>query len=47
MPELEAIIEKKLIEQLEYGDSQWTYREDLKTERGSVGEFQVYSGTEQ
>ena len=32
MPELEAIIEKKLIEQLVYGDSQWTYREDLKTE---------------
>ena len=32
MPELEAIIEKKLIEQLVYGDSQWTYRADLKTE---------------
>lgn len=32
MPELEAIIEQKLIEQLVYGDSQWTYREDLKTE---------------
>lgn len=32
MPELEAMIEKKLIEQLVYGDSQWTYREDLKTE---------------
>lgn len=32
MPELEATIEKKLIEQLVYGDSQWTYREDLKTE---------------
>lgn len=32
MPELEATIEKKLIEQLAYGDSQWTYREDLKTE---------------
>ena len=26
------MIEKKLIEQLAYGDSQWTYREDLKTE---------------
>lgn len=32
MPELEAMIEKKLIEQLVYGDSQWTYRADLKTE---------------
>lgn len=32
MPELESMIEQKLIEQLVYGDSQWTYREDLKTE---------------
>lgn len=32
MPELEAMIEKKLIEQLVYGESQWTYREDLKNE---------------
>lgn len=32
MPELEAMIEQKLIEELVYGDSQWTYREDLKTE---------------
>jgi type I restriction enzyme R subunit len=32
MPELESIIERKLIEQLVYGDSQWTYRADLKTE---------------
>lgn len=32
MPELEAIIENKLIEQLVYGDSQWNYRPDLKTE---------------
>ena len=32
MPELERIIEKKLINQLVYGDSQWTYRDDLKTE---------------
>lgn len=32
MPELEKIIEEKLIEQLIYGESQWTYREDLKTE---------------
>ena len=32
MPELESMIERKLIDQLVYGDSQWTYREDLKTE---------------
>ncbi len=32
MPELEALIEQKLIDQLVYGDSQWTYRRDLKTE---------------
>lgn len=32
MPELESLIEQKLIEQLIYGDSQWTYRPDLKTE---------------
>lgn len=32
MPELESMIEQKLIEQLVYGDSQWTYRPDLKTE---------------
>lgn len=32
MPELESIMEQKFIEQLVYGDSQWTYREDLKTE---------------
>lgn len=32
MPELESLIEQKLIDQLAYGDSQWTYRQDLKTE---------------
>ena len=32
MPELESAIEQKLIDQLVYGDSQWTYRKDLKTE---------------
>ena len=32
MPDLESMIENKLIEQLAYGDSQWTYRKDLKTE---------------
>ena len=32
MPDLESMIEKKLIDQLVYGDSQWTFREDLRTE---------------
>ena len=32
MAELESMIEQRLIEQLEFGDSQWTYRKDLKTE---------------
>ena len=32
MPELESMIENKLIEQLVYGESQWTYRKDLKAE---------------
>ncbi|MDM8249932.1 HsdR family type I site-specific deoxyribonuclease [Lacrimispora saccharolytica] len=32
MPELENVIEEKLIDQLVYGKSQWTYRADLKTE---------------
>ena len=39
MPELEAIIEKKLIDQLVYGDSQWVYREDLKTEEDLWANF--------
>ena len=39
MPELEKIIEKKLIEQLIYGESQWTYREDLKTEDDYSGDL--------
>ena len=43
MPELESMIEQKLIEQLIYGDSQWTYRGDLKTEADLVGEFPIYS----
>lgn len=33
MPELESIIEKNLIDQLVLGDSQWTYRADLKSEK--------------
>lgn len=32
MAELECVIEKKLIEQLCSGESQWTYRSDIKTE---------------
>ena len=32
MAELEKIIEEKIIDQLVYGESQWIYREDLKTE---------------
>ena len=32
MPDLESMLEKKLIDQLVYGDSQWTFREDLRTE---------------
>lgn len=39
MPELEALIEQKLIEQLVYGDSQWTYRDDLKTEEDLWANF--------
>ena len=39
MPELEAIIEQKLLEQLVYGDSQWSYREDLKTEEDLWANF--------
>jgi type I restriction enzyme R subunit len=39
MPELEAMIEQKLIEQLVYGDSQWTYRPDLKTEEDLWANF--------
>ena len=32
MAELESVIEKKLIEQLVMGESQWTYRQDLNNE---------------
>ena len=39
MPELESMIEQKLIEQLVYGDSQWTYRPDLKTEEDLWANF--------
>lgn len=39
MAELEAVIEQKLIEQLIYGDSQWIYRNDLKTEEDLWNNF--------
>ena len=39
MSDLESMIEEKLIEQLIYGDSQWTYREDLKTEEDLWANF--------
>ena len=32
MAELEAVIEKRLIDQLCSGESQWTYRPDIRTE---------------
>lgn len=32
MNELESVIEKKLIDQLCCGESQWTYRPDIRTE---------------
>ena len=39
MAELESMIEQKLIEQLVYGDSQWVYRKDLKTEQDLWANF--------
>lgn len=39
MTELESVIEQKLIDQLVYGESQWTYREDLKTEEALWDNF--------
>lgn len=39
MAELEAVIEQKLIEHLIYGDSQWIYRNDLKTEEDLWNNF--------
>ncbi len=42
MPELESMIEQKLIEQLVYGDSQWTYRKDLKTEADLWANFDIF-----
>lgn len=39
MPELESMIENKLIEQLVYGESQWTYRPDLRTEEALWANF--------
>ena len=39
MAELESVIEQKLIDQLVYGDSQWIYRADLKTEEDLWNNF--------
>ncbi len=39
MAELESAIEAKLIEQLVYGDSRWTYRKDLKTQEDLWSNF--------
>ena len=39
MSELESVIEKRLIEQLCSGESQWTYRPDLKTEEDLWNNF--------
>lgn len=39
MAELESEIEKKLIDQLCYGDSQWTYRPDIRTEEQLLANF--------
>ena len=39
MSELESIIEQKLIDQLCFGDSQWTYRKDLKNEQDLWNNF--------
>lgn len=39
MAELESVIEQKLIEQLVYGESQWIYRDDLKTEEDLWANF--------
>lgn len=33
MPELESVLEKRLINQLCNGESQWTYRPDIKNEK--------------
>lgn len=42
MAELEAVIEQKLIEQLIYGDSQWIYRNDLKTEEDLWNNLDIF-----
>ena len=40
MAELESVIEQRLINQLCSGESQWTYRPDIKTEEQI---FQVHT----
>lgn len=39
MPELESVLEKKLIDQLTLGESQWVYRDDIKSEEGLWANF--------
>ncbi len=39
MAELESILEKKLIDQLCFGESQWTYRNDLRNEEDLWNNF--------
>ena len=39
MAELESSLEKKLIEQLCFGESQWTYRNDLRNEEDLWNNF--------
>ena len=39
MAELESVIEKRLIDQLCSGESQWTYRPDLRTEEDLWNNF--------
>lgn len=39
MAELESVIEKKLIDQLCSGESQWTYRQDIRTEEDLWNNF--------
>ncbi len=39
MAELESVLEKRLIDQLCHGDSQWTYRPDIRTEEALWDNF--------
>ena len=41
MAELESVIEQRLIDQLCSGESQWTYRPDIKTEEQIWANFKI------